>query len=556
MSAPSVVQDHLSMPYVGNRPFDTADARLFFGRERETAELVDLWRAHRLTILHGDAGVGKTSLLQAGAIPRLRAAFAHVLPVGRMSHRPSFPMAALPEQNPFTFALTSSWCPDESPTRISERLVAGVLRMGARTDRFGDPLETLAVIDQAELLFRREDAAHALQRARFLEQLVEALAAQPALRLLIAVRSDHLDETLTLARALGPGACADYALGLLDRRSAVVAVKRPLDGIGRPVDERFVRHLVDELRTVRAPGQYGAELTSGISPALLQAVCARLWTDLPTEPDPDPDPRRLAADVDRALIDFCAQTLATVAADHRMTPLELGTWFRSAFDHPRGEDTLPEGPPSTVLHALQDHHLLQTRIRSGERRYALPHPRLLQPVGRLGDRPGSVRRPDAPTRLKAAEHALSVGDFDLARRHVEGAIRGCGQHETRFRAAARSFLGNIAYEEGDTAAAGEHYRAATAIFEALHDTCAVGRLLTALGRLKLAEGRVGEAVEELRAAADRIPNDVVVQTCLGQALWRIGRRQAALAALDTALTLDGGNPDARRIRTAILADPA
>ena len=63
-----------STPFKGLTPFAATDldALLFFGRERE-AELISAnLMASRLTVLYGESGVGKTSLLAAGVVHRLR----------------------------------------------------------------------------------------------------------------------------------------------------------------------------------------------------------------------------------------------------------------------------------------------------------------------------------------------------------------------------------------------------------------------------------------------------------------------------------------------------
>ncbi|MCW2885984.1 MAG: hypothetical protein JWL58_2846 [Streptosporangiaceae bacterium] len=565
MSITPVTYDPRPTPYVGVRPFDTDDRRLFFGRTRETQELTGLWQRNRLTILHGSAGVGKTSLLRAGAVPQLMSEAAHVLPLGHIAHRSAFPMAALPEQNPFTFALLSSWYPSESPTRVSGLSITGFLRRHARTDRFGSPLRTFVVIDQAELLFRPSDT-HERQRLRFLDELVDALTAHPNMRLLVAVREDHLDETLTFAERLGEGSCTQYALRPFDRSSAIEAVKRPLDGADRSFGPDTAERLVDELRTIRTPRGKKNETTSVIDPALLQLVCARLWADLPT--DTGSLAGQLAFEVDRALTEFCAQALATVAADHRLPPNKVDSWFRTAFADQPGSGAVLEGPkrtqgiPNSVVRAVEDRHLIKARRQSGARWYELQHPRLLKPIHQLGNKLGPIRRPEPPARLRAAELALSEGDFNLARRHVEGAKRACGKDEMRILADAESFLGNIAHAKGEPVTAAGHYRKAAGMFEALQDTSAVGRLLAALGRLKLTQGadaaeqraNATEAVKELRAAAGRIPNDLVVQTGLGQALWHAGQAQAALAVLNAVLTHDGDTPEALRTRGEFLAD--
>jgi hypothetical protein len=59
-------------PYQGLTPFDESDADYFFGRTKE-ARLIeaDLFAAS-LTLLYGASGVGKSSVLRAGLLPRLR----------------------------------------------------------------------------------------------------------------------------------------------------------------------------------------------------------------------------------------------------------------------------------------------------------------------------------------------------------------------------------------------------------------------------------------------------------------------------------------------------
>jgi len=57
--------------YPGVRPFQAADKALFFGRDRDIADLYEMVRAERLVVLFGKSGYGKSSLLNAGVLPRL-----------------------------------------------------------------------------------------------------------------------------------------------------------------------------------------------------------------------------------------------------------------------------------------------------------------------------------------------------------------------------------------------------------------------------------------------------------------------------------------------------
>src|SRR3954453_15619631 len=60
-------------PYVGLVPYEEDDAAFFFGRSTESAIVAMNLRTSRLTILYGPSGVGKSSLLMAGAVHDLHA---------------------------------------------------------------------------------------------------------------------------------------------------------------------------------------------------------------------------------------------------------------------------------------------------------------------------------------------------------------------------------------------------------------------------------------------------------------------------------------------------
>ncbi len=62
----------LENPWPGLAPYTEQQHELFFGREAETEELLRLLQRETLTVLFGRSGSGKSSLLHAGVIPRLR----------------------------------------------------------------------------------------------------------------------------------------------------------------------------------------------------------------------------------------------------------------------------------------------------------------------------------------------------------------------------------------------------------------------------------------------------------------------------------------------------
>src|SRR3712207_4992268 len=73
-------------PNVGPRPFTTGET--LYARGREASHLLNLLIAERVVLLSSPSGAGKTSLIQAGLIPRLQDKGFHVLPVIRVSLRP------------------------------------------------------------------------------------------------------------------------------------------------------------------------------------------------------------------------------------------------------------------------------------------------------------------------------------------------------------------------------------------------------------------------------------------------------------------------------------
>jgi putative ribosome biogenesis GTPase RsgA len=61
-------------PFPSLRPFTDCDASIFFGHGRETNDLIERLKAgNRFTAVIGASGSGKSSLVWAGLIPRLKA---------------------------------------------------------------------------------------------------------------------------------------------------------------------------------------------------------------------------------------------------------------------------------------------------------------------------------------------------------------------------------------------------------------------------------------------------------------------------------------------------
>src|SRR5438105_2360865 len=74
-------------PYRGLLPYTEGDTALFFGRDTERRVIKSNLRASRLTVLYGQSGAGKTSLLTAGVVHDLKQeALEDVQDSGRPEH--------------------------------------------------------------------------------------------------------------------------------------------------------------------------------------------------------------------------------------------------------------------------------------------------------------------------------------------------------------------------------------------------------------------------------------------------------------------------------------
>ena len=154
--------------------------------------------------------------------------------------------------------------------------------------------------------------------------------------------------------------------------------------------------------------------------------------------------------------------------------------LRGSRRHRRGTERGaqgPRGPPPAEHRAAVRQHLVPAAERPADRATAACH------------RYRASHPPSRRSCLLAASRALALGEFALARRWAEDAVRTAPDTDRRIRAEAQSLLGNIEFEQDKPAEAEQHYRAAAGLFEAVRDTTAVAAQLAAAGQMLLAQGK-------------------------------------------------------------------
>lgn len=376
----------ISNPYVGPRTFSEKDGPLFFGRERESRELLSLVISEPLTLFYARSGAGKSSLINTRLIPGLRDEEFVVLPVVRVSG--ALPAGVTQVNNIFVFNLLLNLDQNQhDPRTLAQETLADHLKNSQSL--LTDPsIARVLIIDQFEEIF----TAHLdrwQERKGFFEQLAQAMKRDPLLWVVLSMREDYVASLDPFVRMLPGRLRPRLFMQRMDAETALAAIEEPAEEAGRPFAPNVAQALVDNLRQIR--GQTASEVVLGefVEPVQLQVVCYQLWENLRSRP-PGPitqeDVDELG-NVDLALGQFYEQAIAKVAQETGLTELTLRNWFEQELiteSHTRG--TVHQGKdstaglPNTALALLINQFLLRSEFRAGGTWYELVHDRFVEPI--------------------------------------------------------------------------------------------------------------------------------------------------------------------------------
>ncbi len=261
------------------------------------------------------------------------------------------------------------------------------------------------IIDQFEEIISTHPERWA-ERADFFRQLDAALRADPNLWIVLTLREDYVASLDPYAALVTNKLQARYRMERMDVDAALEAVRKPAELGGRPFAPGVAEALVDDLRQIRMAGQVGAVPGQYVEPVQLQVVCYQLWKRLQEERNlvsvrnqvsPDAitqEDLAAAGDVDKALEQFYAATLAAVTADPAVAAAgvserSLRTWFDKELITPSGIRSIVlrnEGRgrtgslPNAAVDALSQRFLLRTELRGGGAWVELVHDRFVEPI--------------------------------------------------------------------------------------------------------------------------------------------------------------------------------
>jgi hypothetical protein len=245
---------HRDSPYFGLNYYKERDGAWFFGRDNDTDRVVTNLLASRLTLLHADTGVGKSSLLRAGVARRLRVA-AH-----KAQER------GAPVYLPVVF---NSWTDNPVNKLIGEITAAagelgidgrreGVKHLADAVDAIvGDSnLTLLLILDQFEEYFLYA-ATEQPEPGHFADELARCVnrSSVPA-SFLISIREEAYAGLGDLLKGRIANVYGNYLqIDHLDRASAEKAIREPLNvfnaqGNGQiTIEDALVDAVLEQART-------------------------------------------------------------------------------------------------------------------------------------------------------------------------------------------------------------------------------------------------------------------------------------------------------------------
>ena len=429
-------------PWLGLASFTEETRQYFFGRDEEVAELARRVQRKLLTVLFGQSGLGKTSILRAGLVPRLRAQGYCPVYV-RIDYSKGSPEPA--EQIKHAIRLNARRSGEWTQTGVAvegESLWEFLHhRDDVLRDESGRTLIPLLIFDQFEEIFTlaQSDDFGRARAARFIAELADLVENRPPkefeakleedesaaerfdfarsdYRVLIALREDYLAPLEGLKQSIPSISQNRLRLAPMTGTQALAPVLQPGKGlVTQEVAEAIVRFVAG-----------GSELGNAVvEPSLLSLICRELNDARIAQGRKEISLDLLAGSHTTILTNFYERALADQSpAVRRIIEDELLT--DSGFRENIAEESLSKrfaeaGAEPDTLAVLVNRRLLRIEERLDIRRVELTHDVLCGVVKASRDRRQEREAREATERLlaeqkerEAAAHRTAVRARQIA----------------------------------------------------------------------------------------------------------------------------------------------
>lgn len=412
-------------PWLGLSSYSEESRAYFQGRDDEAAELARRVQRKLLTVLFGQSGLGKTSLLRAGLVPRLRGeGFCPVYV--RVDYSPESPPPAEQIKQAIFKATAAAGHWTRPGSAIEGESLWEFLhhRGDLLRDADGRTVLPLLIFDQFEEIFTlaQADDAGRLRAKTFLEDLADLVENRPPAslerridddlvdagqydfaradyRILIALREDYLAHLEGVKTTMPSITQNRMRLARMTGAQALSAVMKPG---GRLVSQEVAESIV---RFVAG----GSELQNAeVEPSLLSLICRELNTVRIAQGRKEISADLLAGSRDTILTEFYERALADQPAGVRRViedELLTDSGYRESLAEERVVKALAAaGAEPDALAKLVDRRLLRIEDRLDMRRVELTHDVLCSVVRASRDLRHEREARDEAERQLAAQH--------------------------------------------------------------------------------------------------------------------------------------------------------
>jgi hypothetical protein len=361
-----VVQGH---PFIGPRPFEEADAEVFFGREAELAALTAQVVSTQIVLLYASSGSGKSSLISAGLIPAMRD---EEFKVSQARLNTITPSDGQPPADLLCEAIRNS-------------------ALGSSTER-----PSLLVLDQFEEIVA---ALTYLELRTLSETVYSTMAGHPLARTVISFREEYLARIGALFNKATEAGVGHFHLDRLSRRGALEVFERSLDTVGfhveREAGEMFLQKLAPPTQRQRSEVQFeplylqllGSQLWSSISDPGSAGTSPGIYGRSDVHPVVTVSDVRSLVDFDQAIEVFYNSTISQVCESHHVTEKAMRDWIDRELvtaDETRSmvrrQANETEGLRTSALDDLVKHGLLRTDPRGEDLWIELAHDQLVERI--------------------------------------------------------------------------------------------------------------------------------------------------------------------------------
>jgi WD40 repeat protein/energy-coupling factor transporter ATP-binding protein EcfA2 len=244
-------------PFPGLRPFAIDESHLFFGREGQSDEVVEMLARNKFTAVIGASGSGKSSLMYCGIIPVLYGGF--ISNTGSSWHTIVTRPGSGPIDNLSEAIVQSLQEDDENEVNLKKHITSTVLRSSSlglveaiRQIKRPKNENILLVVDQFEELFRfkknNKDIKSEDEALAFIKLLVNAInQSELPIYIIITMRSDFIGDCAQFPELTSKINKSHYLVPQMTRQDLRDAIAGPVAVGGGEMSSRLVEELLNSV---------------------------------------------------------------------------------------------------------------------------------------------------------------------------------------------------------------------------------------------------------------------------------------------------------------------